>query len=392
MEAKQIRIGVVGTNFVSDWLCDAVNESGAACVTAVYSRAQQTGDTFARTHQIGAVYTDYETMLSESGIHAVYIASPTMCHCEQAIMALQAGKHVLTEKPAGLNASQFSRMCHAAKKADRILLEAMRPVFDPALEQIRTTLGMLGTLRHATFDFCQYSSRYDRFLAGEHVNAFDPALSNAAVMDVGVYAAAVMVYLFGTPLPGGISATSTFLRNGMEGSGCILCKYPTMEVVLRYAKTYQSENRCEIYGEKGTLTFCSASQPKHLVLHLRGEKEQPIPLPLSRHAQRTNVTNTNVAAGDVALRQVTHLAQKRHDVPHNMVHEVRAFCDLIHSQRERQSYYWSLTQQTLHVLDVARHQTGVSFAADSGETEHADKDFVPDQKEAQTNAVNNVTD
>ena len=94
METKQIKIGVVGTNFVSDWLCDAVNESGAACVTAVYSRAQQTGDTFARTHQIGAVYTDYETMLSESGIHAVYIASPTMCHCEQAIMALQAGKHV----------------------------------------------------------------------------------------------------------------------------------------------------------------------------------------------------------------------------------------------------------------------------------------------------------
>lgn len=108
--------------------------------------------------------------------------------------------------------------------------------------------------------------------------------------------------------------------------------------------------------------------------------------------RKEQMQRIQVAAGDAALRQVTHPAQKRHDVPHNMVHEVRAFCDLIHSQRERQSYYWSLTQQTLHVLDVARHQTGVFFAADSAETEHADKNFVPDQKEAQTNAVNNVTD
>ena len=226
---------------------------------------------------------------------------------------------------------------------------------------------MLGTLRHATFDFCQYSSRYDRFLAGEHVNAFDPALSNAAVMDVGVYAAAVMVYLFGAPLPGGISATSTFLHNGMEGSGCILCKISDYggRVALRQDVSV-GKPPARFTGKRERSRFILPPSRNIWCCICGVRKEQPNPASFGVPCAKDKCNEYKYCCWGRGVCVKQHRIRHKNDtmLPHNMVHEVRAFCDLIHSQRERQSYYWSLTQQTLHVLDVARHQTGVSFAMD----------------------------
>lgn len=63
----------------------------------------------------------------------------------------------------------------------------MRPDFDPAFDMIKNALPRIGKIRRASFEFCQYSSRYDRFKDGIIENAFNPALGNAAVSDIGVY-------------------------------------------------------------------------------------------------------------------------------------------------------------------------------------------------------------
>lgn len=322
-----IRFGIVGTNFISDQFCDAVNKSGAAVCIAVYSRAQATGLSFAQKHGVEHVYTDYEQML-QSDIDAVYIASPHVCHCEQSLAAIRAGKHVLVEKAAALNRAQFSRMEEAARTAGVVLLEAMRPVFDPALSLLRASLPQLGTLRHASFSFCQYSSRYDRFLAGERMNAFDPTLCNAAVMDIGVYCAAMAAALFGTP--DAVAAGCVRLLNGFEGSGCAVLRYGEMTCTLTYAKTFQADNRCEIFGERGTLLFDAPSKPRNLRLSLRGEEIREIPFVPAEN---------------------------------NMVFEVQAFCRMIEEGADA-SPYQRLTAQTLEILDAVRRQNGIRFAAD----------------------------
>ena len=121
-----IRLGVVGTNFVSDWLCEAAASLGDdVAVTAVYSRAKETGDAFAQKHGIANVFCDYDAFLSSDVIDAVYIASPNFAHAAQAIRALNAKKHVLCEKVIATNSRELSEMIAAARENRCVLLEAM---------------------------------------------------------------------------------------------------------------------------------------------------------------------------------------------------------------------------------------------------------------------------
>ena len=110
-----IRIGIIGTNFVSDWLAEAAAGLDCVEVTAVYSRAAHTGEAFAGKHQIPHVFCDYDAFLSSDVIDAVYIASPNFAHAEQAVRALNAGKHVLCEKVIATNSRELSEMIAAAK-------------------------------------------------------------------------------------------------------------------------------------------------------------------------------------------------------------------------------------------------------------------------------------
>lgn len=97
-----VRLGIVGTNFISDWLLEAAVQVPEVEVCSVYSRKQETGATFAGKHQIPRVYTEYESFL-KSELDAVYIATPMYVHCRQTIEALKQGKHVLCEKILAVN-------------------------------------------------------------------------------------------------------------------------------------------------------------------------------------------------------------------------------------------------------------------------------------------------
>ena len=223
-----LKIGMIGTNFISDDFCEAAAQVPGAELFAVYSRKQETGDAFAAKHNIPRVYTDYDEFL-DSGLDAVYVASPNFAHCSQTLKALDHKKHVLCEKVMAVNEQEVRSMIDCARQNNAVLLEAMRPDFDPAYDLIEQNLPRIGKLRRATFEFCQYSSRYDSFREGiiqnaydsfrEGIiqNAFNPELGNAAVMDIGVYCIHSLVRLFGAPK--GVKAFSTKLPNGFDGSG-----------------------------------------------------------------------------------------------------------------------------------------------------------------------------
>ena len=274
---NKIKFGIIGTNFISDWFCEAAEASGAAQCLCVYSRADETGKAFANKHCIPHYVTDYASMLDGSvcDIDAVYVASPHMCHMEQSIQAMRAKKHVLVEKPAALNAEQFALMQAAAKENGVVLAEAMRPIYDPALELIKTQLPKLGTLRQSFIDYSQYSSRYDKFLAGTVLNAFKPELSNAAIMDIGVYCFAVAEYLFGEPKD--ITAKSVYLNNGFEACGTAIADYGDQLCQIRYSKVVQSQNVSTIEGEKGTLYFEAVSKPRNIYIVYRDGRREDVP-------------------------------------------------------------------------------------------------------------------
>ncbi len=318
------KIGVIGSNFVSDWMCDTLNGSADFALTAVYSRTIETGNAFAAKHQIPLVYTDMEAFLS-SDLDAVYIASPNICHGPQAMDALWHGKHVLCEKPIATSQDEWKDMQKTARENGRVLLEAMRPAFDPAIHGVRDALSKLGTIRRAVFEYCQYSSRYDRFKAGEILNAFNPALGNAAIMDIGVYAVHVCAMLFGKP--NDVVSRSVVFDNGMEAMGTIFMPYDGFQAEVVYAKIIDSVNPSVITGENGSIIIDKLSVPRTVTLQLRGKEPQVIsPAPVEQ----------------------------------NMVYEVAVFADLIR-RGDVNHRYAQVSDWVMEILDTVRAQNGIVF-------------------------------
>ena len=327
-DSEKLKIGIIGTNFISDRLASAAAESQSTCIHSVYSRTEERGRAFCTSHGIGTLYTNFELFLN-SDIDAVYVASPNMAHCAQTLEALAHGKHVLCEKPISSNLSEYRQMRMAAESRGLVLLEAMRPAFDPALSAIKAGLELIGIPRRAALEFCQYSSRYDKFKAGEVMRTFCPEYSNAAVMDIGVYPLFLCLRLFGYPT-GDIRSSSVFLENGFEGAGEIILPYGGMNAVISYSKISDSVNPSVISGENGSLIIDKISAPTKIVFKSRGGEEKPIPF-----EYREN----------------------------NMVFELEEFARLVRS-REICHIHADFSELEMKLLDEVRKNVGIVFPAD----------------------------
>ena len=327
-----LKIGMIGTNFISDDFCAAAAQVPGAELSAVYSRKQETGDAFAARHGIPQVYTDYDEFL-DSGLDAVYVASPNFAHCAQTLKALNHKKHVLCEKVMAVNEQEVRSMIDCARQNNVVLLEAMRPDFDPAYDLIEQNLPRIGKLRRATFEFCQYSSRYDSFREGIIQNAFNPELGNAAVMDIGVYCIHSLVRLFGAPK--NVKAFSTKLSNGFDGSGIVLMEYEDMTAEAVYSKIAVSVTPSVLQGEDGSIMIDYISKPESVSLRLR-------------ESARDTLTGGTI-------KKLPYTPAKN-----NMIFEIQEFLKLI-EKKEVDHKYLKYSLGTIRVLDEVRRQTGIRF-------------------------------
>src|SRR4051812_20057039 len=131
-----VRVGVVGTNWITERLLEAANTVEDFELTAVYSRTSERAKEFAGKYGITKLFTNLEEMAASGDIDAVYIATPNSYHAEQAILFLQYNKHVLCEKPLAANATEVKRMIQTAKDHQVLLMEAMKSTFLPNFKVI----------------------------------------------------------------------------------------------------------------------------------------------------------------------------------------------------------------------------------------------------------------
>ncbi|MDE7442700.1 MAG: Gfo/Idh/MocA family oxidoreductase, partial [Muribaculaceae bacterium] len=250
---KKVRFGVVGTNFITDWVLAGAAADERFELTAVCSRSLDTARSFAAKYGAGHLFTSVEDMARSPHVDAVYIASPNFMHASQALECMRHGKHVLCEKPLASNAVEVRAMIDASQRYDVTLMEAMKTTLTPNFRKVMELMPALGQVRRYFSSYCQYSSRYDRFKAGELPNAFNPAMSNGAIMDIGVYTIYPMVVLFGRPER--VMASGLLLSSGADGQGSAVFRYPEFDAVVLYSKISDSMLESEIQGESGTLTI-----------------------------------------------------------------------------------------------------------------------------------------
>lgn len=320
-----IRFGTIGSNFIVTRFLAGAALCGEFQLEAVYSRSPAKAEALAGEWGAKKAYASLVDLAGDKEVDAVYIASPNLFHKEQAIALMEAGKHILCEKPIAKDKADFEEMCRVAKEHHVILLEAMRSAHVPSLQRIREYLPKLGKIRSANLSYCQYSSRYDKWKSGIVENAFDPGLVNGALMDIGVYPVHMLAMLFG--MPDRIEAVSRFLPGSIDGDGTILAYYKDMTARLQYAKIYDSFQVCEIAGEEGTLEFTPVAAPKAMWFTPRGGARQEVPLAI---------------------------------LDADMYYEIDCFCSLIRKEKEAEPYH-KASLCSLAIMDEVRAQTGIDF-------------------------------
>lgn len=338
-DGKKIRFGVVGTNFITDWVIAGARQDERFSLEAVCSRTRERADEFAAKHHIPHTFTSLEEMAKSPLIDAVYIATPNFLHAEQSVLCMKHGKHVLCEKPLASNAAEARRMIDASRKYGVTLMEAMKPTLTPNFRAVRDNLSRLGTIRRYFSCYCQYSSRYDKYKEGIVLNAFNPALSNGAMMDIGIYTLYPMVVLFGRPQK--VDATGILLSSGVDGQGAVNFLYDGMNATILYSKIANSALPTEIEGEDGNILLDRINIISKVSFTPR----------IPSAAGRTNTS----APEDIS-------AATDHD---EYYYEVAEFIDLILAGRRESminSHENSLV--TLEIIDEIRRQIGVVYPAD----------------------------
>jgi predicted dehydrogenase len=194
-ERRVIRFGVLGTaRVVSYGLLAPARATQGIEVTGVASRTLQKAEAFAAAHQIKQAFGSYEALLECQDIDAVYVALPTALHYEWARRAIEAGKHVLCEKPLTANAQLAEELARCASQHDRVLVEGMHIRYLGQLRRQRELIasGELGRLLRV--ESC-FRSPYARMPEGDfRVNL---KLGGGAAMDLGCYAVSCLRYVAG---------------------------------------------------------------------------------------------------------------------------------------------------------------------------------------------------
>lgn len=278
------RFGIIGTGKIVETFLAAAHTVPEFELVAVYSRTMAKAKQFAEQHGAALAFDDIEQMAAEPSIDAIYIASPNALHCQQALTVMQHNKHVLCEKPISANKHETELMFACAQAHNVVLMEAMKSIALPNYDLVRQYLPELGTIRAVHSHYCQYSSRYDRLLAGEVLNAFKPELANGALMDLGVYALYPVLDWFGTPQQ--VDAQAVKLTTGVDGMGSVLLRYNDFIATVTYSKISDMALPSEIQGEQGSLLIDHISEFNKLTLVRRDGRKEVLAESAEAHPMR----------------------------------------------------------------------------------------------------------
>ena len=204
-----LRWGILGTGWIADLFVRDLQRTGKR-VVAVGSRSQAGADAFASRFNIPKAHARYEALAADPDVDVIYVATPHPMHADNALLALEGGKHVLIEKPFTLNAAQARRVVDKAKAKKLVALEAMWTRFLPHMLRIREIIasGALGTVYSVVAD-------HTRDLPSDpahRLNALD--LGGGALLDLGIYPISFAWDILGAPSE--IMAMARFKDTGAD--------------------------------------------------------------------------------------------------------------------------------------------------------------------------------
>ena len=269
-----MKLAILGTGKIVDEVLPVLKEINGIELSAILStpRSLEKAQKFAEIYGISQASSDYDSILANPDVDTIYVALPNHLHYDYAKKALQAGKHVICEKPFTLTLAEFEDLVAIAEQRQLFLLEAITNQYLGNFSYVKENLPKLGDIKIVECNYSQYSSRYDAFKRGEIAPAFDPEKGGGALRDLNIYNIHLVVGLFGKPEMVHYLAN---MERGVDTSGMLVMDYGHFKCVCIGAKDCSADIRSTIQGNKGSVTILGPTNTMPEVnLSLNGQSMQ----------------------------------------------------------------------------------------------------------------------
>lgn len=248
--SQTVRWGILGLGNIAHKFAHDLSLVPEARLVAVASRDVEKARTFSTTipQDPNHVFGSYEALFTCEEVDVIYIATPHHAHMKWSLAAIDHGKHVLCEKPIGVNTAQVDAIVAGARRKGVFLMEGLWSRFNPSIEHVKSQVdsGELGPIRYLRADFA--FNAMDRDLTSR---VWSPDLAGGALLDIGIYPIFLAYLLLG--MPEKIIAHGTLHANGVDEQVAVLFVYPNAHAQLFCSFCTTSEMRAEIGGEKGSI-------------------------------------------------------------------------------------------------------------------------------------------
>lgn len=280
MAKDEIVWGILGTSKINDKVVVPMHHAPKCRVKAIASRSAQKAQAAAAKYGLAHAYDSYEALLADPEIDAVYIPLPNHLHVEWAIKSVEAGKHVLCEKPIGLDAQQAERLIAARDKSGRYIQEAFMVRTHPQWLKVRALIeeGAIGELRAVAGGFTYYNT-----------NAHDirnhSELGGGGLLDIGCYPITTSRLILGREPKRVVTLMERDPSFEVDRLGSVLMDFDGVQASFFYSTQVFPYQRMQFHGTTGRIEVeipfnAPNDRPTRLLVSKQGEADRWLELPV----------------------------------------------------------------------------------------------------------------
>lgn len=270
-----VRWGILGPGAIARSFAEGLKSAADAQLVAVGSRDQAKAEEFGAKYDAPNRHGSYQALVEDPEVDAIYVATPHTFHKEHCLLALNADKPVLCEKPFTINAPEAEAVVQTARERKVFLMEGMWSRFFPLMTRLREIVqaGEIGPVRMVEADF--------GFRAGFNPQSrlFDPQLGGGALLDVGVYVVSFTSMILGTP--DRVAGLATLGETGVDEQSAMILGHPNGALaMLSTAVRTNTPHNAVILGEEGRIVLEPPFwKPVKMTVSRSGKPDEVIEVP-----------------------------------------------------------------------------------------------------------------
>jgi predicted dehydrogenase len=269
---EQLRYGILSTSSIAPRFIAAVRAGRAGEILALSSRSEEKAREKATQWEIPRFYGSHDALLADPDVNTVYISTVNSHHYRWAMAALEAGKHVVCEKPMTTSAKETAALFAKAGEKGLFLMEAEKMLFLPAILEVKRRIdgGELGQMYMAELSH-SFPASYNGWM-------FDEAAGGGPVLSSGIYAVQLLQFLFGSikEIRGRKNALETgvewqYILTGEMESGLLFSAKNSTRAIL--------DNTARLFGTNGWVEIPEYWKARKAIFHFSGREPETVEFP-----------------------------------------------------------------------------------------------------------------